>query len=57
MKLITQKKMIEHMKLLGFNNISRKEFKKVDEFEVIEIHLWRTKPTCNGFCLYFKRFK
>lgn len=58
MKITTQKQVIENMKLIGFKNVSRKEFKKSeDRLEAIEINLWRLKPISGGWVLYFKKIE
>lgn len=58
MKITTQKQVIENMKLIGFKNVSRKEFKESeDRLDAIEINLWRLKPTSGGWVLYFKKIE
>ena len=54
MKLITQKKIIDHMKLLGFRKCTRKEYMDT-RYEVIEVWLFRTKPSNKSFGLYFRK--
>ncbi len=56
MKTTTQKAVIENMKLLGFKNVSRKEFaNSEDNLDVIEIHCFKLKPSSVSWRLYFKK--
>lgn len=59
MKNTTRKDIIEHMKLLDFRECTGNQYMQYADngYEVIEVWLFRTKPSNISFGLYFRRIK